>query len=63
MGITPINLYSIRPGLKGKTSEWGRITVLRIRGGTVFFESGGGRGRPGKHSTTRSILFEATNWG
>jgi hypothetical protein len=59
----PETLYAIRPGMRGRTDEWGRIVVLRQRAGRVYFQASGGRGRPGVYMSTRSILFAATAWG
>ena len=58
----PSTLYDIRPGHTGTTEEWGRIIVVRMQGGTVWFEATGGRGEPGVHSHTRSYLFHSTKW-
>ncbi len=58
----PSTLYGILPGHTGFTEEWGRIKVIRKRGGIVWFEATGGRGKPGVYSHTRSYLFHSTNW-
>lgn len=58
----PETLYDIRPGMRGSTREWGRITVTRSRNGRVVFRASGGRGCAGQHWTTRSILFASTRW-
>ena len=58
----PDDLYAIRPGMRGKTCEWGRFVVLRVRSGRVTFRASGSRGAPGSFTTTRSILFAQANW-
>ena len=58
---SPSTLYDIRPGHTGFTEEWGRIKVIRKRGGTVWFEASGGRGKPNVFHTLGVIYYTARN--
>jgi len=58
----PVDLYGMKPCMTGVTAEWGRISVLYVRNGRVWFSASGGRGRAGIYWTTRSILFHETTW-
>ena len=60
--MIPETLYDIRPGMRGRTAEWGRVQVLHKRNAIVTFQGSGGRGRSSIFETNRSILFHNTKW-